>query len=132
MTRKRSPAPMRIGSRGSRLNSEPASTATALWMTKAAAAPSKTGSGRWRVASKRAASAVFSETELVRQDGERLHQLISDHLRYTGSQRAKMILDRWAEYLAELTPLLRDAYPTRPDGTTWFDFRRVFVVARTP
>ena len=29
-------------------------------------------------------------------------------------------------------PQLRAAYPARPDGTTWFPFRRVFAVARTP
>lgn len=46
--------------------------------------------------------------------------------------RAALDDDRWARYVADLTPMLRDAYPTRSDGTTWFDFRRVFVVARTP
>ena len=34
-----------------------------------------------------------------------------------------------AEFCAELAPLLREAYPTRPYGTP-FPFRRVFVVAR--
>lgn len=37
----------------------------------------------------------------------------------------------WAEYRAELAPLLRAEYPRRADGTTWFPFRRVFVVGRT-
>jgi trans-aconitate 2-methyltransferase len=46
--------------------------------------------------------------------------------------RAALDEDRWAEFVAELAPMLRDAYPTRPDGTTWFEFRRVFVVANTP
>jgi trans-aconitate 2-methyltransferase len=36
----------------------------------------------------------------------------------------------WHEFTAELAPRLRGAYPSRPDGTTWFSFRRVFVVAR--
>jgi len=36
----------------------------------------------------------------------------------------------WAAYTAELAPLLRAAYPPRPDGGTWFPFRRVFAVAR--
>jgi glutamate synthase (NADPH/NADH) large chain len=31
-------------------------------------------------------------------DAERLHQLISNHRLYTGSSRAKEILDNWAEY----------------------------------
>lgn len=38
----------------------------------------------------------------------------------------------WAEFRAELAPLLRADYPRREDGTTWFPFRRVFVVAKTP
>jgi trans-aconitate 2-methyltransferase len=37
----------------------------------------------------------------------------------------------WADFRAELAPRLRESYPARPDGTTWFPFRRVFVVART-
>lgn len=40
--------------------------------------------------------------------------------------------DDWQEFRAELAPLLRAEYPQRPDGTTWFPFRRVFTVARTP
>ena len=35
----------------------------------------------------------------------------------------------WAAYTAELAPRLRAAYPPRPDGSTWFPFRRVFAVA---
>lgn len=35
----------------------------------------------------------------------------------------------WAEFRAQLAPLLRAEYPERPDGTTWFPFRRVFAVA---
>ena len=38
----------------------------------------------------------------------------------------------WAEFRAELAPVLRAEYPRRADGTTWFPFRRVFVVARIP
>jgi trans-aconitate 2-methyltransferase len=45
--------------------------------------------------------------------------------------RATLDDERWAEFVSDLTPKLRAAYPTRPDGTTWFEFRRVFVVART-
>ena len=37
-----------------------------------------------------------------------------------------------ASFDAELAPRLRAAYPARPDGTTWFPFRRIFTVARTP
>jgi trans-aconitate 2-methyltransferase len=45
--------------------------------------------------------------------------------------RAALSDDAWERFVAELTPMLRAAYPTRPDGTTWFEFRRVFVVANT-
>jgi len=38
----------------------------------------------------------------------------------------------YAAFTAELAPRLRAAYPIRADGTTWFPFRRVFAVARTP
>lgn len=38
----------------------------------------------------------------------------------------------WQRFRAELAPRLDRAYPPRGDGTTWFEFRRVFVVARTP
>jgi trans-aconitate 2-methyltransferase len=44
--------------------------------------------------------------------------------------KAALADDRWQAFVAELAPAMRAAYPTRPDGTTWFDFRRVFVVAR--
>lgn len=36
----------------------------------------------------------------------------------------------WTQFRAELAPRLAEAYPTRPDGTTWFRFRRIFAVAR--
>ncbi|MER5392079.1 trans-aconitate 2-methyltransferase [Saccharopolyspora sp. NPDC002686] len=35
----------------------------------------------------------------------------------------------WTEFRAQLAPRLTEAYPQRPDGVTWFPFRRVFVVA---
>ncbi|GAY10397.1 trans-aconitate 2-methyltransferase [Pseudonocardia sp. N23] len=37
--------------------------------------------------------------------------------------------DAYADFRAELAPLLREAYPVRPDGTTWLPFRRIFAVA---
>nr|AAC97376.1 glutamate synthase large subunit [Rhizobium etli CFN 42] len=36
--------------------------------------------------------------DMTRHDEERLYQLISNHLHYTGSTRAKQILDHWADY----------------------------------
>ncbi|BCK58928.1 trans-aconitate 2-methyltransferase [Nocardia wallacei] len=38
----------------------------------------------------------------------------------------------WDRFVAELTPLLRAAYPQQADGTTWLPFRRVFAVAQKP
>ncbi len=45
--------------------------------------------------------------------------------------RAALTDDEYERFRAELAPRLRAAYPARPDGTTWFPFRRVFAVART-
>jgi glutamate synthase (NADPH/NADH) large chain len=36
--------------------------------------------------------------DMTRHDEERLFQLISNHMHYTGSTRAKEILDNWADY----------------------------------
>ncbi len=36
--------------------------------------------------------------DMTRHDEERLHQLISKHMHYTGSERAKTILDNWTDY----------------------------------
>jgi trans-aconitate 2-methyltransferase len=38
----------------------------------------------------------------------------------------------WESFRGQLAPLLRAEYPQRPNGETWFPFRRVFAVARTP
>lgn len=37
----------------------------------------------------------------------------------------------YGEFIAELAPRLRAAYPVATDGSTWFPFRRIFAVART-
>ncbi|CAM4085377.1 trans-aconitate 2-methyltransferase [Kibdelosporangium persicum] len=44
--------------------------------------------------------------------------------------RAALTDDEWARFRADLAPALREAYPPRNDGRTWFPFRRVFAVAR--
>ena len=36
----------------------------------------------------------------------------------------------WQQFRQELIPMLDEAYPARPDGRTFFPFRRVFVVAQ--
>jgi glutamate synthase (NADPH) large chain len=45
-------------------------------------------------------------TDMTRHDCERLHHLISNHARYTGSQRAKEILARWREYLPKFRKVM--------------------------
>jgi len=44
--------------------------------------------------------------------------------------RAALSDEDWARYCDDLAPLLAKAYPARPDGITWFEFRRVSFVAR--
>ena len=44
--------------------------------------------------------------------------------------RAALSSPDWEAYVAELAPRLREAYPQRADGTTWFPFRRIFAVAQ--
>jgi trans-aconitate 2-methyltransferase len=44
--------------------------------------------------------------------------------------RAELDDAEWEEFRAELAPHLRAAYPQRPDGVTWFPFRRVFAVVQ--
>jgi glutamate synthase (NADPH/NADH) large chain len=43
-------------------------------------------------------------------DEERLHQLIANHLRYTGSTRARQILDNWAEYRGKFVKVMPVEY----------------------
>jgi len=52
----------------------------------------------------------------------------------TALRPVKVALDaqQWRRFRDALAPRLREAYPARPDGTTWFPFRRVFAVGRTP
>ena len=38
--------------------------------------------------------------------------------------------EAWQQFRQQLIPLLAEAYPRRPDGRTFFPFRRVFVVAQ--
>lgn len=45
--------------------------------------------------------------------------------------RAALDDERWNAFVTELAPKLAAAYPARSDGSTWFEFRRVFAIART-
>jgi trans-aconitate 2-methyltransferase len=38
--------------------------------------------------------------------------------------------DEWRQFRTELIPILDERYPPRPDGRTFFPFRRIFVVAQ--
>lgn len=44
--------------------------------------------------------------------------------------RSRLTDTEWDEFRDDLIPLLDAAYPSRKDGTTFFPFRRVFVVAQ--
>ncbi len=44
--------------------------------------------------------------------------------------RASLSDPQWEQFKAELIPVLDAAYPVRPDGVTFFPFRRIFVVAQ--
>ncbi|MBA8825481.1 trans-aconitate 2-methyltransferase [Saccharopolyspora lacisalsi] len=44
--------------------------------------------------------------------------------------RAALDERRWQRFRAELATRLRERYPRRSGGTTWFPFRRIFAVAR--
>ncbi len=49
-------------------------------------------------------------SDMSRYDAERLHQLIANHARYTGSQRAKDILAAWNEYLPRFRKVMPVEY----------------------
>jgi trans-aconitate 2-methyltransferase len=44
--------------------------------------------------------------------------------------RSRLDDTQWQLFRSELIPLLDAAYPVRPDGRTFFPFRRIFVVAQ--
>jgi glutamate synthase (NADPH/NADH) large chain len=49
-------------------------------------------------------------SDMTRFDEERLHQLIENHLHYTGSTRAREILDNWAGYLPKFVKVMPVEY----------------------
>ncbi|RFB78742.1 glutamate synthase large subunit [Methylovirgula sp. 4M-Z18] len=48
--------------------------------------------------------------DMSRHDAERLHQLITNHAHYTGSERAKTILNHWNEYLPKFRKVMPVEY----------------------
>jgi trans-aconitate 2-methyltransferase len=66
-----------------------------------------------------------------------VHELTGEHpvldwITGTALRPVKSALteEQWQQFRHELIPLLDEAYPARSDGTTFFPFRRVFVVAQ--
>ena len=49
-------------------------------------------------------------SDMTRFDAERLRQLIANHARYTGSTRAREILDDWANYLPKFRKVMPVEY----------------------
>ena len=44
--------------------------------------------------------------------------------------KSRLDEEQWQQFRRELIPLLDASYPKRPDGKTFFPFRRIFVVAQ--
>jgi glutamate synthase (NADPH/NADH) large chain len=49
-------------------------------------------------------------SDMTRFDAERLHQLVSNHVHYTGSRRAEHILAHWSEYLPKFRKVMPIEY----------------------
>lgn len=49
-------------------------------------------------------------SDMNRRDEERLHQLITNHMHYTGSKRAKKILDGWEKYRTQFVKVMPVEY----------------------
>lgn len=74
---------------------------------------------------------VWETTYVQRLVGE---DAVLEWITGTALRPIKAALDEasWQRFRAELAPRLDEAYPPRADGTTWFQFRRIFAVARVP
>jgi trans-aconitate 2-methyltransferase len=66
-----------------------------------------------------------------------VHELTGEHpvLDWITGTALRPVIERlsdeaWQQFRQQLIPMLADAYPARPDGRTFFPFRRVFVVAQ--
>ncbi|MBN8919561.1 MAG: glutamate synthase subunit alpha, partial [Rhizobiales bacterium] len=53
---------------------------------------------------------VDVQEDLTRHDAERLHQLVANHARFTGSTRAETILANWNEYLPKFRKVMPVEY----------------------
>jgi trans-aconitate 2-methyltransferase len=72
---------------------------------------------------------VWETTYLQRLTGEDpvLHWISGTALRPV---RDALSEAAYRDYVEVLAPRLREAYPANADGSTWFPFRRIFLVAR--
>jgi len=53
---------------------------------------------------------LVNSSDMTRFDEARLTKLIENHLHYTGSARAKLILDNWASYLPKFVKVMPTEY----------------------
>ncbi len=60
---------------------------------------------------------VDDTSQMDRQDAERVWELLTRHYKYTGSSRAKAILDDWAGYLPKFVKVMPVEY-ARPCGNS--------------
>ncbi len=49
-------------------------------------------------------------SKMDRNDGSRIHELLARHYKYTGSSRAKVILDNWGDYLPKFVKVMPVEY----------------------
>jgi len=49
-------------------------------------------------------------TDMTRHDARRLHRLITNHAHFTGSARARQILDNWADYRPKFRKIMPVEY----------------------
>jgi trans-aconitate 2-methyltransferase len=66
-----------------------------------------------------------------------IQELTGDHpvLEWMSGTALRPVIERlspeaWQQFRQQLIPILDETYPRRPDGTTFYPFRRVFVVAQ--
>ena len=66
-----------------------------------------------------------------------IHELTGEHpvLDWMSGTALRPVIDRlsaqaWQQFRQQMIPILDEHYPRRPDGRTFYPFRRVFVVAQ--
>lgn len=74
---------------------------------------------------------AWETTYLQRLTGE---NAVLEWITGTSLRPVRAVLEQgeWDDFRSALAEVLDEAYPPRPDGTTWFPFRRIFAVAQLP